>query len=171
MNDFNSVYERMKLVVKYKMGFRDMFDVKDKYVSEFFGIDTKSFSQFKKNRSIPFNYILDTAEREHLDLNYVLRGEGEMFKSGAESTTTKKIINGDNAMINVNTGHQSQISNTHQINYAKNENIDDELKKTTINNILKLKNVSLVQKAKNYIENLIIDEQLMHSHTPSFARC
>ena len=77
------------------------------------------------NLNISIDVVDKIVHTFNINTNWLLFGEGEIFlnKNNEEHReANKKIINGDNAMINVNTGGKNKIENNSNINHYSTKN-------------------------------------------------
>lgn len=75
--NFNDVIERVKKSLKIK---------NDCDVAEKLGMKAGTFNARKKSNSLPYEEILVLANAEKLDFNWLLTGEGEMYRNGTEKS-------------------------------------------------------------------------------------
>lgn len=86
--NFDEVVDRAKKAFKIN---------DDKDLAEFIGLNSKSFSARKRSQSLPIEELLLVANREKVDLNWLLTGQGEIYKNEiaeakASYTVTLKVL-------------------------------------------------------------------------------
>ena len=74
MNDllnFQDIVDRAKKAFKIN---------EDKELSDIIGMSNQAFYNRKKTRSVPYDELLLAANRRNIDFNWLLTGEGDMYK-------------------------------------------------------------------------------------------
>ena len=74
--NFIDVIDRAKKALKIKQ---------DNEVAEALGMSAASFNGRKKTDSLPYEALLALANKEKIDFNWLLTGEGKMLKGGGAS--------------------------------------------------------------------------------------
>lgn len=75
MNDllnFQDIVERAKKAFKIN---------EDKEISDIIGMSNQAFYNRKKTKSLPYDELLLAANKRNIDFNWLLTGEGEMYKN------------------------------------------------------------------------------------------
>lgn len=70
--EFNDVINRAKKAFKIK---------DDKELAEFIGMSAGSFSNRKRAQSLPYEELLIVANKQNVDFNWLMTGEGSMYKN------------------------------------------------------------------------------------------
>jgi SOS-response transcriptional repressor LexA len=68
--NYDEVMERMKS----KLGFKE-----DKELAALFGISTSALSQRKRNKAIPYDFIIEICRDRGISIDYVIKGRAEYF--------------------------------------------------------------------------------------------
>ncbi len=135
--------------------------------AELIGISKQNLSDLENNKikNVKPDVLKLLKEKFNVSSDYILFGDGEMFKGGAESTYTKKIINGDNNVVAVG-NNGSNFTNNFGINAERMQNNSDTI---TLQDIKKISDYNVQQKLLNefgFIKSTI----QAFLQTPSLAR-
>ncbi len=81
---------------------KEAFKIKDdKQLAEMIGMSSGSFHNRKKARSLPYKELLELTVKQKIDFDWLLTGEGKMYKKGAgeaQVDSTQKILDNLSSM-------------------------------------------------------------------------
>jgi hypothetical protein len=132
---FNEVINRMYFLLKTR---------KDTDVAKALNMNYNTFKSRGRAKSVPFEELVVYASENNINLDWLLTGEGNIYKDETEKGTIKKIIKGNNNVVSVGSSNR---------NFQNIFNTREEINETiSVEDIKKIDNFSVRQKLLSEFE-------------------
>ena len=95
MNEFTQIMDRAKVLLNASS---------DSYLAETLGFTRQAWNNRKHKQSIPYQEIVNLASKHNIDINWLITGEGSMYRDDASAAVNDDLVSIDHYPIEASAG-------------------------------------------------------------------